>query len=201
MTGPLITQNIIDPSWNNVVAVLVGIAFGFVLESSGFSSSRKLAGVFYGYDFVVLKVFFTAATTAAIGLLLFGYLEWIDLDLIYINPTFMQSAIIGGVIMGLGFIMGGYCPGTSFCGAAIGKIDAMVFTGGMFLGIIMFSEAFPLYSNLYTDGSMGSVLVYEYLDIPAGLFVFLMAAAAIFSFFVAGIVEKRINQSKSKEEQ
>lgn len=201
MTGPLITQNIIDPSWNNVVAVLVGIAFGFVLESSGFSSSRKLAGVFYGYDFVVLKVFFTAATTAAIGLLLFGYLEWIDLDLIYINPTFMQSAIIGGVIMGLGFIMGGYCPGTSFCGAAIGKIDAMVFTGGMFLGIIMFSEAFPLYSNLYTDGSMGSVLVYEYLGIPAGLFVFLMAAAAIFSFFVAGIVEKRINQSKAKEEQ
>ncbi len=44
-----------------IIAILIGIAFGFILEASGFSSSRKLAGVFYGYDFAVLKVFFTAA--------------------------------------------------------------------------------------------------------------------------------------------
>ncbi|HML85308.1 MAG TPA: YeeE/YedE thiosulfate transporter family protein [Bacteroidales bacterium] len=128
--GPLVTQGIIDPAWNNLIALLVGMAFGFVLESSGFSSSRKLAGVFYGYDFVVLKVFFTAAITAALGLLIMSSIGMIDLSKIFINPTFLGPGIVGGIIMGFGFIMGGYCPGTSFCGAAIGKIDAIVFTLG-----------------------------------------------------------------------
>ena len=48
--GPLITQGIISPEWNPIIAFIIGIAFGFALEQGGFSSSRKLAGVFYGYD-------------------------------------------------------------------------------------------------------------------------------------------------------
>ena len=143
MIGPLIPQGTIGSEWSNVSGLILGMGFGYVLESSGFSSSRKLAGVFYGYDFVVLKVFFTAAITAMVGLLYFSYLGWVDFSMIYINPTFVTSAIVGGVIMGLGFIMGGFCPGTSFCGAAIGKIDAMIFSLGMFVGIFLFSEAFP----------------------------------------------------------
>lgn len=198
MTGPLITQGLIDPAWNNVFALLIGMAFGFVLEASGFSSSRKLAGVFYGYDFVVLKVFFTAATTAAIGIYILGYLGLIDLSLIYINPTYLQSAIVGGVIMGLGFIMGGYCPGTSFCGAVIGKIDAMVFTGGMFLGILLFSEAFPLYEKMFTSGNLGGVTVYESLGMKPGLFILLLAVVAVGSFFVAGLVERKVRQSAAQ---
>ena len=65
--GPLVANEIISESTNLLLAFFIGIGFGFVLESSGFSSSRKLAGVFYGYDTVVLKVFFTAAITAMLG--------------------------------------------------------------------------------------------------------------------------------------
>src|SRR5512147_3192955 len=127
--GPLAINGVITENTNLFLAFIIGIAFGFVLESSGFSSSRKLAGVFYGYDMVVLKVFFTAAITAMLGLLFFSLFGWVDLSLIYVNPTYLPSAIVGGIVMGAGFIMGGYCPGTSFCGASIGKIDAMVFIG------------------------------------------------------------------------
>lgn len=195
--GPLVTQGIIDPAWNNLIALLVGMAFGFVLESSGFSSSRKLAGVFYGYDFVVLKVFFTAAITAAIGLLIMSSIGMIDLSKIFINPTFLGPGIVGGIIMGFGFIMGGYCPGTSFCGAAIGKIDAIVFTLGMFVGILIFSELFPLYSDFFTSGAMGDALVTDVLGIPAGLFVLLLSVVAVGAFYVTGIIEKRVNNPKS----
>lgn len=195
--GPLVTQGIIDPAWNNLIALLVGMAFGFVLESSGFSSSRKLAGVFYGYDFVVLKVFFTAAITAALGLLIMSSIGMIDLSKIFINPTFLGSGIVGGIIMGFGFIMGGYCPGTSFCGAAIGKIDAIVFTLGMFVGILIFSELFPLYSDFFTSGAMGDALVTDVLGIPAGLFVLLLSVVAVGAFYVTGIIEKRVNNPKS----
>ena len=131
--GPLAPFEIISENTNFLLAFFIGIAFGWVLESSGFSSSRKLAGIFYGYDTVVLKVFFTGAITAMLGLLFMSLFGWVDLDLVYVNPTYLTSAIIGGVVMGAGFIMGGFCPGTSFCGAAIGKIDAMVFIGGLFI--------------------------------------------------------------------
>jgi uncharacterized protein len=194
--GPLIPQGIIGGEWSLVIAVLIGIAFGFVLESSGFSSSRKLAGVFYGYDFVVLKVFFTAAITAMIGLLYFDYLGWVDLNLIYVNPTFIYSSIIGGVIMGIGFITGGYCPGTSFAGVAIGKIDAIVFTGGMFIGILIFAEGFPWLSDLYTKGNLGAIKIYDTLGISAPLFVFLIVIVAIPMFYFATKIEKKINAKK-----
>ncbi|HPE43645.1 MAG TPA: YeeE/YedE thiosulfate transporter family protein, partial [Bacteroidales bacterium] len=111
--GPLIPQGFVNPDLNLFFAFVIGLGFGYVLEQGGFSNSRKLAGVFYGYDFVVLRVFFTAAITAALGLLLFNYLGWVNYDLLYINPTYLWSALVGGVIMGFGFILGGFCPGTS----------------------------------------------------------------------------------------
>ena len=192
--GPLIPQGIIPQEWSHVIALLIGIAFGFVLESSGFSSTRKLAGVFYGYDFLVLRVFFTAAVTAMVGLLYFDFMGWMDLNMIYINPTFLTSSIIGGIVMGLGFIMGGYCPGTSLCGAAIGKIDGIVFTLGLFLGIFIFSEAFPLFEGLYTSGDMGRPKVYDFLGIPASVFVFGVIIIALAAFFITSKIEKKVKK-------
>jgi uncharacterized protein len=161
--GPLAINEIISENMNLFLAFLVGIGFGFVLEQSGFSSSRKLAGVFYGYDTVVLKVFFTAAITAMLGLLFFSLFGWIDLNLVYVNPTYITSSIIGGIIMGAGFIIGGYCPGTSFCGASIGKIDAIVFIGGLFIGVFIFGFGYDLWEKMYMAKFIGSPRLVRYL--------------------------------------
>ncbi|MBN3035727.1 MAG: YeeE/YedE family protein [Bacteroidales bacterium] len=136
--GPLAVNELISMDTNLLLAFFIGVGSGFVLESCGFSSSRKLVGVFYGYDTVVLKVFFTGAITAMLGLLFFSLFGWIDLNLVYVNELFLWSTLIGGVVMGAGFITGGFCPGTSFCGAAIGKKDAMVFIIGLFIGVAIF---------------------------------------------------------------
>jgi len=104
--GPFVPELISD-QLNLIVALFIGVAFGFVLEQAGFSSSRRLAGVFYGYDFTVLRVFFTAAITAMSGTLLLAYFGYLDLQSIYVNPTWLMPAIVGGIIMGFGFIIGG----------------------------------------------------------------------------------------------
>lgn len=192
--GPLISQGYINPEWNFVIALLLGVAFGYILEASGFSSSRKLAGVFYGYDFVVLRVFMTAVMVAMIGLVYFDYMNWIDISQIFILPTFLTSVIVGGIIMGLGFIMGGYCPGTSFTGIAIGKLDALFFTAGLYLGIFIFSTAFPLIEGIYYGGELGPVTVMDTFGISRGLFVFLFIVATIMAFFVASLVQKRVKK-------
>lgn len=189
--GPLVANEIISQDSNLFLAFLIGIGFGFILESAGFSSSRKLAGVFYGYDTVVLKVFFTAGITAMIGLLFFSLFGWIDLSLVYINPTYLYSAITGGVIMGAGFILGGFCPGTSFCAASIGKIDGLVFIGGLFIGIAIFAEGYPLWEDFYKAKFLGIPKISESLGIKDGLMALILVLVALSMFWVGEWSEKK----------
>ena len=192
--GPFVPELISD-QLNLVVALLLGIGFGFVLEQAGFSSSRRLAGVFYGYDFTVLRVFFTAGVTAMSGVLLLGYFGLLDTDAIYVNPLWLYPAIVGGLIMGVGFILGGYCPGTSICAAAIGKVDGMFFVGGGILGVFAFGELYPLYDKFYDSSSLGPVKVFDSLGISQGLFAFLLIAIAVGAFVATTMIEKRVNKT------
>ncbi|MCL4306225.1 YeeE/YedE family protein [bacterium] len=180
---------------NLVIALLIGIAFGFVLEQAGFSSSRKLAGLFYGYDFTVLRVFFSAAVTAMGGILLLGFAGLLDTEAIYINPLWLWPAVVGGAIMGVGFILGGYCPGTSFSAAAIGKIDALFFIGGLFLGVFVFAEMFPAWEEFYYSSAFGPVRVFDTLGLSIGWFAFLLIVIALSAFAVTSWIEKRVSAS------
>lgn len=189
--GPLVINEIISENTNLFLAFIIGIGFGFVLEQSGFSSSRKLAGVFYGYDTVVLKVFFTAALTGMLGLLFFSLFGWIDLNLVYVNPTYVTSSIVGGIIMGAGFILGGYCPGTSFCGASIGKIDALVFIGGLFIGVFIFGLGYNLWEGMYMAKFLGAPKISETLGLTDGVFALLLIIVALGMFWVAEWAEKK----------
>ena len=193
--GPLIPNGIITGNWDYVIALLIGIAFGFILEASGFSSSRNLAGVFYGYNFVVLRVFFTAMIVAMVGLLYFDYFGWLELDKIFILPTYLAPMIVGAVIMGFGFIIGGYCPGTSYTGIAIGKFDALVFTIGLFLGIFLFSETFPLFEDFYYSGDIGPATITDILGISAQWIALAFVIVALAAFWITWIIEKRVRKN------
>src|SRR5665811_1879452 len=87
------------PEWLNLlIAFFIGIGFGFALEQAGFSSSRKLAGMFYGYDTTVLKVFFTAAIVALIGSQLLSFFGLLDLSMVFVNEFYVNASIVGGII-------------------------------------------------------------------------------------------------------
>ncbi len=189
--GPLIVNEIISANTNLFLAFIIGIGFGFVLEINGFSSSRRLAGMFYGYDTTVLKVFFTAAIVAAVGLLFLSLFNWIDLSYIYINPTYLWSTLGGGAIMGAGFILGGYCPGTSVCAASIGKLDGMAFVGGIFIGILVFTEGYPLWEEFYNAKFLGSPIISDMLGSSRGVITLIIILVALGMFWVGEWAEKR----------
>lgn len=192
--GPLFPQGLISETINVLIAFFIGIGFGVGLEAGGFTNSRKLAGVFYGYDFVVLKVFFTAAMTAAIGLFLLNSYGLIDINLTFYPSTFWIPTAIAGIIMGLGFIVGGFCPGTSVCAAATGKIDGIVFVGGVFLGILGYSFTYEsLFADLRTQGGLGRVNMAEWLGISDGLLIFIVTLVAIAAFVIVTKIQKSIN--------
>ena len=192
--GPLIPNEFIPAEWNFVLAILIGIAFGYIMEASGFSSSRKLVGVFYGYDFAVLKVFFTACIVALIGLNYMDYLNWIDMTQLFVQPTYLWAAIVGGFIMGIGFLAGGFCPGTSLCAVGIGKIDGIVFTIGLFLGIVIFSESFTWLQPLYEKSNLGHITLDKTLGMSSYWIIFIFTLIAILAFYISDVVRKRVKK-------
>ncbi len=196
--GPLVPE-IVGNELNFVVALLIGVAFGFILEQAGFSTSKKLVGLFYGYDFTVLRVFFTGGVTAMLGVVALNHFGYLDVNLIYINPTFLWSAVVGGIIMGLGFVIGGYCPGTSVCAAAIGKIDAMWFVLGSAIGVFIFGEGYPVWEGLYKAENWGNVTMFKQLGISQSLFAFLLTFAAVFAFWATSKIQGRVTGEKSFE--
>lgn len=183
------------PEWLNLlIAFLIGIGFGFALEQAGFSSSRKLAGMFYGYDTTVLKVFFTAAIVALAGSQLLSFFGLLNLKLVYVNPYYINSAIVGGVIMGAGFIMGGYCPGTGISALSIGKIDAMIFLVGGMVGAFLFAETYPMVQTLAMENFKGEMRVDEWMGVSPGVFTLILILAAVAMFWVAELAEKKFKR-------
>ena len=163
-------------------ALVVGLAFGFVLERAGFGSSRRLAGIFYFRDMTVLKVMFTAVITAMLGLSFVVGMGWISLDSVYNMPTVYGAQIFGGLLFGVGFVMSGWCPGTAAVGTASGKLDGLVFLGGTVLGSILFNETFPWLGWLKNWGYQQETLYAFGFSRTAFGVAFALAAVGAFYF-------------------
>jgi len=177
--------------WTYVVFGLIGFAFGFTLEMSGFGDSRKLAAQFYFTDMTVLKVMFTAIVTSMV--LTFGAvtLGLLNFSLVWVNPTYLASGIVGGLIMGVGFIVGGFCPTTSLASASTGKIDGMFFVGGGFVGAFIFAETEKYFDQWYTNaGYFGRLTLDQVFGIPIGVVVLLVVLMALFMFWGAEQLER-----------
>lgn len=199
MSAPFFAFGWFGDSLSLVVAFGTGVGFGFFLERAGFGSARKLMGQFYLTDLSVFKVMFTAIVTAMLGLFYLGRAGLLDLSLVYVTPTYLLPQIAGGLVLGVGFVIGGYCPGTACVAVSTGKLDAVVFLAGVVFGIFLFGEAFPLVKGFYGATPMGPVTLPELLGVPYGLIVFLVALMAVGGFAGATWVEKFMAGKRGEE--
>jgi rhodanese-related sulfurtransferase len=173
------------------VFFVVGLAFGATLESAGFGNSMKLAAQFYFRDMTVFKVMFTAIIVASTLVFLSSAMGILDYNLIWVPPTYLWPGIAGGLIMGVGFIIGGFCPGTSLVGLATGKIDAIFFVGGVLFGIFMFGETVSYYDVFFDSSFMGRFTLPELFGVSYGTVVTYMVVGALAMFWVTEKVEAR----------
>lgn len=180
------------PEWLDLtIAFVIGIGFGFALEQAGFSSSRKLVGMFYGYDTTVIKVFFTAAIVALVGSQFMSYFGLLNMSNVFVNEYYVTAALVGGVIMGAGFILGGFCPGTGLSAMSIGKIDGIVFFIGGTAGAFLFAETYPYIAGLANANFKGPAKINELLGLSPGVFTLLLIIAAVAMFWIAEAAEKK----------
>jgi len=177
-------------------ALIIGLGFGAVLEMSGFGNSKKLTDQFYLKDMTVFKVFFTTIIVAMSLLFFFTGVEIVDFAGVYVNSTYLLPGIIGGLIMGVGFIIGGFCPGTSLVAAATLKIDGIMFvTGGLF-GAALFGETLPFFEKFSNSTYMGRFTLDQLFGTSKGIMVLIVIISAIILFIGAEISEKHFGEGK-----
>jgi rhodanese-related sulfurtransferase len=182
-----------------VVFLLVGFAFGYVLEIAGFGNSRLLAAQFYFKDMRVLKVMFTGIVVAMV--LVFGAtaVGLLDFNLVWVPPTYFWPGIVGGLIMGAGFIIGGFCPGTSLVAAATLKIDGVFFVLGAFFGIFLFGETVSNFNVFWNSSYMGRFTLPQLFGLNTGVVVLLVVLMALFMFWGSEQLERIFGKKDPKQ--
>jgi hypothetical protein len=177
------------------LALVIGFVFGWFLERGGLGSARKLAGQFYLRDMTVLKVMFSAIVTAMLGSFWLARLGWLDLSQVFVPATYVLPQIAGGLLFGVGFVVGGLCPGTSCVAAATGRKDGLAVMAGMCAGILLFGLAFPLLETFYVSTALGETTLPELLGVSRGTVVFAITLLAIGAFTLSSRIERHFARS------
>ena len=192
----LLAQDALTPA-SLLGAVALGVGFGFVLERSGFGRAQKLVAQFYLTDMAVFRVMFTAVVTAALGSSLLAAVGLLDLKAVTVNyPTYLWPMIAGGLLVGAGFVISGYCPGTSVVAAASGKLDGLLTVAGVVFGAVVYAEVQPAVSAFHDSGKLGGVFLYQLLHLPPLALSAIIAVAAVGCFIGAGKIERLVNASR-----
>jgi len=195
IVAPLYRLGLFGEGASLAVTAALGVGFGFFLERAGFGGARKLTAQFYFTDMSVLKVMFTAIVTAMVGVYALSAIGWLDFSKLALTPTFLVPQIVGGLVFGVGFIVGGYCPGTAVAGIATGRIDAGVYALGILAGIAAFSETFDAWFAGWAHATaMGRSTLPKALGLPYGVVVLAVILMAVGAFALAERVEAALRR-------
>lgn len=176
-----------------VSGLICGLLFGYVLENAGFGSPCKLTGQFSMRDWSVFKVMFTAIVVAAAGLVGLEQVGLLKADGLFVPSSLLMASAIGGLLVGAGFAMGGYCPGTSVVALVSGRTDAAVFILGLLLGTWVFA-------GLYGPAIEGVMGMWELeagdtfkdaLGVPQWMMLAILGAALVGVFYAGSWFERR----------
>ncbi len=133
---------------------------------------------------------FTAIITAMVLIFWSNAVGVLDYDRLYINTTYLWPGIVGGLIFGVGFVVGGYCPGTALVSMSTLKLDGFFFVVGLGAGMFAFGETIGLFRVFWdTSGLYGEVTLQDFFGVSAGVMVLLVVIMALAMFWGAEKVE------------
>jgi len=193
MMGPILKVMEVYSGTSLILAVFIGFFFGFALEKSGFSTCKMMVSQFYFTNFRVLKVMFSAVVVAMSGIVILSNFGFLDTTKLFINPFYVGPVILAGLILGAGFAIAGFCPGTSVVAAATGKIDAMIFLVGIFLGAFTFGWSFEWLEDFYNSGYLGRIKLSDIFGLSPYIVALLVIVIAGVSFWFGEKTERDWN--------
>jgi len=143
-----------------LVGLLLGIAFGFLLQKGGVTHYDVIIGQLLFTDFTVLKIMLSAVLTGMIGVHL---LKQLGLAQLHPKPGSLGTSVIGGLIFGVGFGILGYCPGTVAGAVGQGSMDALLGgVVGILIGAALFAAVYhKIHDPILSKGNFGEITLPE----------------------------------------
>jgi uncharacterized membrane protein YedE/YeeE len=110
---------------------------------------------------------------------------------VYVPETYLAPQVVGGLIFGVGFALGGLCPGTSCVAAVTGRLDGVALVLGMWSGVLATGLFFPLLAKFYDSTPRGSLTLPQLTGLPYGVVVLAIVLVALAGFRGAQWLESR----------
>ena len=173
-----------------LLAIFIGTYFGFVLQKIGASNSDKIINMLRLKDFHLMKTIFLGIGLSSLVLftiLALGGSEYIHFS---IKSAYI-GVIIGGALLGFGWAISGFCPGTAVVSAGEGNRESFFFILGGILGtfIYMLSYSSIKSSFLFQKIAGGKVTLAQtslskYLSLLPNIPPLIVAGGIAFIFIV-----------------
>jgi uncharacterized protein len=162
---------------NQLAALLVGLAMGVLLQRVGASSPALIARNLRLENLSIIKFMATAIGVGTVVVYLAGL--WLPMHL-DIKPAYVLGVLAGGLVFGVGFGVGGYCPGTCVVGLGEGRKDALwALVGGIF-GALVFTLVYDaLLAPVVKLLDLGKLTLAGALHLPALLVAALLGAVVL----------------------
>jgi hypothetical protein len=124
-----------------VLAIILGVFFGFALQRVGATNPQNIINMLRLKDLHLMKAIFFAIGISSALLFLLMTVGVIDAGNLSVKSSYI-GVIVGGALLGLGFAVAGYCPGTGLTALADGRKDALFFIGGGLLGALIYTVVY-----------------------------------------------------------
>lgn len=164
-----------------IMGFITGILFGFLLHKAGVLRFEKQISALLFKDMTVFKVMLSAIMVGMVGLYL---MKDLGVPITFKHKAMNLGAVIfGGVLFGIGWAIGGFCPGTSVGALAEGRLHALWVILGMFVGAGLFAEVYPfLKKTLLSWKDWGAISLPEAIRVNHWFVIVVLIITFLFVF-------------------
>ncbi|MEH6503865.1 MAG: DUF6691 family protein [Cycloclasticus sp.] len=138
-----------------LLAIFIGLLFGFSLQKVGAANPQVIIDMLRLRNFHLMKAILLGIGLSSLSLFVLMNLGLVESAHLSVKTAYV-GVIIGGAIMGAGWAIAGFCPGTGIVAMGAGRKDALFFVIGGLAGALIFTLAYAVLEKTFLFDKIGA---------------------------------------------